>query len=307
MQATKPPPHSMATMMPGSPPSKEVLALTKPEKQRLEGVEAKLTPYQDEKLDIYSQHMNDMSLIFSEARNCRGGLAELYAERNREVLGTLAGIRARTDREARRQLDKLKDFAAEFDGGVSKGRRGWRARLQADQNETGARCGGIDGSIDGHFDAIQKEREECQAFTQAEYGPILDKLREHRAFLDRQIAERESHHSDFCTTLKDQFDKLRNKLGKEAQTRAKQCDASRAEAEKSYGELGGNLQNHDAALIQRLNALRAKLEKERQTRIACHDSKVHRTMRFMEDFEAHLKQQASEVTKLDFKALMEED
>jgi len=297
----------MATMVPSSRErAADIQALTKPETLRLGRAEAKLKPFQDEKLDIYNGHIDDMSMVFEQARHCRGGLQDLYAERNKEVLDTLAGIRARTDREARRQLDKLKDFAAEFDSGVSKGRKGWRAQLAADQNATNTRCTAIDNDVDGHLQAIQTEREECLAFTQAEYGPILDKLREHRGFLERQIAEREVHHEEFCTTLQDQFGKLRKRLGREALARQKQCDASKADAEKSYADLSQKLKQHDSAMKRRLDDLKAKIEKERNGRINHHETKVRKMMQFMEDFEAHLKQQTAETTKLDFKALMQE-
>ena len=50
----------------------------------------------------------DIAASFEEGREGRGILAKLYEQRNKEILDRLVAMRAKSDREAKMNLDQLK-------------------------------------------------------------------------------------------------------------------------------------------------------------------------------------------------------
>ena len=58
-------------------------------------------------LSFFRRH-EDIAASFEEGREGRGILAKLYEQRNKEILDRLVAMRAKSDREAKMNLDQLK-------------------------------------------------------------------------------------------------------------------------------------------------------------------------------------------------------
>ncbi|CAL1126992.1 unnamed protein product [Cladocopium goreaui] len=128
----------MATMVPGRKApqrasnkgnSTGVVPLTKSEVIRVTSAEAQLEPFQDEKLEIYCREHDDIAASFQEAREGRGVLAKLYDQRNKEILDRLVAMRSKSDKEAKMNLDQLKDFCKEFVDTVAERKKAWKQKF----------------------------------------------------------------------------------------------------------------------------------------------------------------------------------
>eukprot|EP00438_Fugacium_kawagutii_P035411 Skav222077 [mRNA] locus=scaffold4586:77369:79461:- [translate_table: standard] len=71
--------------------------------------------------DMIYQQIHDMS--------GRGVLAKLYDQRNKEILDRLVAMRAKSDKEAKMNLDQLKDFCKEFVDTVAERKKAWKQKF----------------------------------------------------------------------------------------------------------------------------------------------------------------------------------
>lgn len=224
-------PHNEGAGGPG------IRALVKPEAQRLAQSEAKLKAYQDEKLEIYHQQMDDMHEVFEKARHLRGGLQQLYELWNKEILDRLSEIRAHTDQGSNAHFERLKEFASEFDTNLASRRKAWRKKYIADFEGLTTHSGKIEEVTEQLSADIDKEREESLAQTEAETGPILEKLVDHRENLTQQIQERGEQDAAFHKELKSSFEVLKERIAAEKVERTAQCVKDREDLEKRFASL----------------------------------------------------------------------
>lgn len=291
---------------------KKVIALTKHEARRVAEAEDQLRPFEDEKMAIYRQQMGDMSYAFAKSREVRSALSEEYDNRNKQVMEKLAVIRARTDREAKQHLDRLKAFSNEFDEAAVAGKKQWRQQFAADKTTLQCRFDAIGENLISLDSSIKQEHEDCIAHASAETGPILEALARHQEYLAQQVAERHAQNELFETTLREQFARLRRRRAEESLARKAQCDTGYEEAIARYRRLDALLQAQDVAARNQMDRLRATLAREQQDRTASEELVVGNMMRFMGEFEKNAAESSArqEMTKahlLGMKATLRDD
>jgi len=128
--------------------SRRPMPITKPEVQGMAQREAKIQPYQDDKLEMYQKNHKDMDNIFQKAREVRAHLQDGSDARNKEVLDKLQNIRARVDNCTRQHHNRLREFSSQFDKNLADGKRHWRAQLHEiqEKNQPASRrkqCGNV--------------------------------------------------------------------------------------------------------------------------------------------------------------------
>ncbi|CAE7265487.1 unnamed protein product [Symbiodinium pilosum] len=228
----------MATMVPGRKPrqkeSKGIPPLTKNEVIHITSAEAELVPFQDEKLEIYCREHDDIAASFTEAREGRGVLAKLYDQRNKEILDRLVAMRAKSDKEAKVNLDQLKDFCKEFVDTVAERKRTWKQKFADDKNELTTRSTKMGETITALDEAIVQEHEDCLAHAAAETEPLLAALRKHNDFLAEQVAERSEEHDRFMGDMHSRFSSLRRRLAEEREARRERGHEMRQRAEDRF-------------------------------------------------------------------------
>eukprot|EP00913_Durusdinium_trenchii_P036056 g33738.t1 len=234
-----------ATMVPGRKPprrkeSKVVVPLTKSDVMRVTAAEAQLQPFQDEKLEIYCREHEDIAASFQEAREGRGVLAKLYVQRNKEILDRLVAERSKSDKDAKMNLDQLKDFCKEFVDTVAEKKKAWRQKFADDSRDIITRStrmsdttiASLDAAIleeheDSHFTGLTNPTgcfdekpsfhpfstdltgEDCLAHAAAETEPLLAALKQHNEFLEAQIVERTEENDRFMNDMQTRFHYLR--------------------------------------------------------------------------------------------------
>jgi len=269
--------------------------LTKPEARRLREVEASLQPYQDQKIDAYSKQCDEMSAVFEKARDVRRKLQAEYEARTRRVRAELSEMVAKTDAESRRHHDRLKRFSKDFEAGVEEAKTGWRQTARSGVKQVNQRGAALGIEADRLDEVLQKERDDCRAHTESETGPILEKLRQHREFLDKQSADREQSHVEFRANLEDHFGQLTERMEIESETRERECSDSRAELEKQFGELNEVQNKKDAAARQSLAELKTSLDMEGTERAESQATIVKSASDFMEQFEKSIAENQAKV------------
>lgn len=291
---------------------KKVLALTKPESKRIAHAEDSLRPFEDQKMAIYQQQLEEMSLAFAKSREVRSGLSEEYDNRNKQVMDKLQFMKARTDKEARQHLDMLKAFSDEFDETASAAKKKWRQQFILDQAAHETSSTALGDVITNLNAAIAQEHEDCIAHASAETGPIIEALERHRSYLAQQIAEREAQNFTFESTLREQFARLRRRRAEEILARKEQYAAGSAEAAKRFQLLSEHLQSQEEVAAREIEKLRQLLAHERKETLASEELIVGNMMNFMAEFEANnaetnARQETLKAHLLSMKATLRED
>ncbi|CAE7799062.1 unnamed protein product [Symbiodinium sp. CCMP2592] len=282
----------MATMVPGRKPrqkegkeSKGIPALTKNEVIQITAAEAELSPFQDEKLEIYCREHDDIAASFAEAREGRGVLAKLYDQRNKEILDRLVAMRAKSDREAKLNLDQLKDFCKEFVDTVAERKRTWKQNFADDKSELTTRSTKMGETITTLDAAIVQEHEDCLAHAAAETEPLLAALSKHKEFLAEQVAERSEEHDRFMGDMQGRFHSLRRRLAEEREARRHKGHEMRQRAEDRFSSLDSRIKQKEPEVLRHLEDVRARMSMELQMRSTSQESMVQDMMRFMAHFE----------------------
>lgn len=305
----------MATMMPASALREEhqkVRALIKHESRRIADAEDLLRPFEDEKMAIYQQQLGDMSYAFTKSREVRSFFAEEYDSRNKQVMDKLALMRARTDKEGRRHLDRLKAFSNEFDEAATAAKKNWRLQFASDEAALSGRCTASGEEITSLDAEIKQEHEDCIAHASAETGPILEALARHGGYLTQQVAERDAQNEQFEATLREQFGRLRRRRAEESLARRAQYEAGCEEAAMRYRKLDEQLQSQDLVSRRQLEQLQAQLAGEQHERTSSEELVVSNMMRFMSEFERNnaennARQETTKAHLLGMKATLRKD
>lgn len=271
-----------------------------------------LRAFQDEKLEIYTREHDDMAVAFDEAREGRGVLAKLYDQRNKEVLDRLLAMRAKTDREAKKHLDRLKAYSKEFDSSVSEKKRGWKQKFVADRNEITLRSTNMGETITGLDADIVKEHEDCLAHAAAETEPLLEALGRHRIFLNKQVNARGEENDRFEADTKQRFTSLRKRLADEEEARRIRGDDLRQEADVRFRELDAWIESKEPQVKRRLEEIRQRMKTERDERAQDQETTISNMMGFMAEFErsiseAGIRQEKTKAHLLAMKAMLREE
>mmetsp|Transcript_62101 Transcript_62101/g.116138 ORF Transcript_62101/g.116138 Transcript_62101/m.116138 type:complete len:310 (+) Transcript_62101:35-964(+) len=301
----------MATMVPGRKPpraqkdGKGVAPLTKNDVIRITAAEAELAPFQDEKLEIYCREHDDIAASFAEAREGRGVLAKLYDQRNKEILDRLVAMRAKSDKEAKLNLDQLKDFCKEFVDTVAERKRSWKQKFADDKNELTTRSTKMGETITALDAAIVQEHEDCLAHAAAETEPLLAALQKHNNFLAEQVAERGEEHDRFMADMQSRFQSLRRRLSEEKEVRREKGHDMRQRAEERFSSLDARVKQKEPEVHKHLEEVRARMSMELQMRSSSQESMVQDMMRFMAHFEKSISEsgQRQEKTKAHLQAM----
>eukprot|EP00930_Biecheleria_cincta_P024204 TRINITY_DN17351_c0_g1_i1.p1 TRINITY_DN17351_c0_g1~~TRINITY_DN17351_c0_g1_i1.p1 ORF type:complete len:308 (+),score=92.74 TRINITY_DN17351_c0_g1_i1:79-1002(+) len=290
----------------------EIQPLTKPEAIRVMAAEDALRPFQDEKLEIYTREHDDMAVAFDEAREGRGVLAKLYDQRNKEVLDRLLAMRAKTDREAKKHLDRLKAYSKEFESSVAEKKRGWKQKFVADRNEITLRSTNMGETITGLDADLLKEHEDCLAHAAAETEPLLEALARHRVFLKKQVNARWEENDRFEADTKQRFTSLRKRLSDEEEARRTQGDDLRHAADGRFRALDAWMENKEPQLKKRLEEVRQRMKTEHDGRAQDQETTISNMMRFMAEFEQSIseagkRQEKTKAHLLAMKAMLREE
>lgn len=303
----------MATMVPGrKPPRAEkdgkaagVVPLTKAETIRVTSAEAQLQPFQDEKLEIYCREHDDIAASFQEARDGRGVLAKLYDQRNKEILDRLVAMRTKSDKEAKLNLDQLKDFCKEFVDTVAERKKAWKQKFGDDSREITSRSSRMGETITSLDEAIVQEHEDCLAHAAAETEPLHAALKRHNEFLDTQVAERAEENDRFMNDMQTRFHYLRKRLAEEKEVRRERGHDMRQRAEERFSALEAKVKQKEPEVHRCLEEVRVRLADELDMRSTSQESIVQDMMRFMQHFETSISKsgQRQEKTKAHLQAM----
>lgn len=300
-------------MVPGrKPPRAEkdgkaagVVPLTKSETIRVTSAEAQLQPFQDEKLEIYCREHDDIAASFQEAREGRGVLAKLYDQRNKEILDRLVAMRTKSDKEAKLNLDQLKDFCKEFVDTVAERKKAWKQKFGDDSREITSRSSRMGETITSLDEAIVQEHEDCLAHAAAETEPLHAALKQHNEFLDAQVAERAEEHDRFMNDMQTRFHYLRKRLAEEKEVRRERGHDMRQRAEERFSALEAKVKQKEPEVHRCLEEVRVRLADELDMRSTSQESIVQDMMRFMQHFETSISMsgQRQEKTKAHLQAM----
>jgi hypothetical protein len=258
--------------------------LSKPVGQLLQEKQAKLGAYEDEKLGIYHQQLNQMESVFEQARDVRTGLKAMYEERNKFILDSLAEIRADTDARTKVHNQYLKEISDEFDENLSIGNTNLLAKLKTDLIAAGRRYTGCNKVIGVMDEAIQKEAEECQENAIRETAALAARLQEHSENLEEQIVERKEMHDSYCTTLAEHFRVIREKLKVETAARKEHFVAINKTTKEDYVTMNEVRDLEDVSVREKMVALRKALQEQSVDRIAAQKSVTKDMMHYMDQF-----------------------
>lgn len=275
MQATQPKSGANASM-------------TKPEAQRIRKMEGTLKDYQDEKLGIYKDQVDEMHVVFDKARQKRDELKALYEKRHQDVLRELADMRSKIDAHTQSLHHALKQFSSDFEQGVATGKENWRKEFGDHQKEIGERNAALDAEETRLDNALEEERQECRRSIQEKTDELRHQISERSDLLQEQIKQRKKGNQDFLDKFNERFGELRAKLKEEAEAREKCCSEERAKAKKRFQNLNEDQQKKDNQSRERLKGLREALEYEQQERKHSQGTIVGNMMTFMEQFEANI-------------------
>lgn len=290
----------------------DIQPLTKLDAIRVMEREDALRPLQDEKLEIYTQEHDDMAVAFDEAREGRGVLAKLYAQRNKEIHDRLLAMRAKTDREAKEHLDTLQAYSNEFESSVAEKKRGWKQKFVADRKEITVRSTNMGETITGLDADIVKEHEDCLAHAAAETEPLLEALARHNLFLKKQVSARGEENDRFEADAKQRFTSLRKRLSDEEEARRTQGDDLRHGADVRFRALDGWMEGKEPQLKKRLKEVRQRMKTERDARASDQETTISDMMRFMAEFEQSIseagkRQEQTKAHLLAMKAMLREE
>lgn len=304
----------MATMVPGRKApqrasnkgnSTGVVPLTKSEVIRVTSAEAQLEPFQDEKLEIYCREHDDIAASFQEAREGRGVLDKLYDQRNKEILDRLVAMRSKSDKEAKMNLDQLKDFCKEFVDTVAERKKAWKQKFADDSKEITTRSTRMGETITSLDEAIVQEHEDCLAHAAAETEPLQAALKRHNDFLEAQTAERTEEHDRFMNDMQTRFHYLRKRLAEEKEVRREKGHEMRQRAEERFSVLEAKVKQKEPEVHRALEEVRVRLAEELEMRSTSQESIVQDMMRFMQHFETSISKsgQRQEKTKAHLQAM----
>lgn len=263
----------------------DVRALTKQDVLDIAVADKSLKPYQDEKLDIYHREQDDMSAAFVEAREGRGVLAKLYDQRNSEILNRLSGMMKKTDRSAKKQLDRLKAFEAEMEQTTKSKKKSWKQKFTNDKTDISARSTGVSDTITELDAAIVKEHEDCLVLAAESTEPLLNALAKHRQFLRVQVHDRDVENKRFAAEMAQRFAKLKSRLAEEEENRRTSIVEIHKKAKERICTLEKRVKEHLPEVQKSLKACRQRLEEERTMHSSAQEGLVADMTRFMEDFE----------------------
>jgi len=307
----------MATMVPGRKPPRGKEAdgiepLTKPDVIGIFDAEANLRPYQDEKRDIYHREHDDMSAAFQDARQGRGVLIQLYDQRNQEVLDRLVDMRKKTDKEAKKHLDRLKVFSKEFEQTTADGKKTWKHRFATEKNELTNRSTVIGETITSLDAAIVQEHEDCLAHATAETEPLLEALARHKKFLQNQVDDRHEEYERFQGDMKQRFASLRKRIAEEAEARTSKGDEMREAADVRYRALEKRMNDKDPQVQKGLEDVKQRLAEELNLRTSHQEGMIADMMKFMAEFEQSIseagrRQDKAKAHLMQMKRMLRED
>jgi hypothetical protein len=293
----------MSRSSPASPHVATVEPLTKPLAQTVWKKQANMGAYEDEKLGIYKNQLDDMGAVFEQARKVRAGLQAVYAERNQQILDDLAEIREDVDAKSKVLIDRLKEYAVEFEEKLGKGNKALLTQLKHDLLQAGKRYSAINKDIFRLDELIQQEVKDCQEHTTAEIKPIIARLQEHSDNLDAQMAERRVHQDEYCTTLADHFKGLREKLQVETEARKEQFVVINTQVEEHYTAINTVRDMEDVSLRERCADLREKLKAQNVDREKAQVGVCKDMLHYMDQFETAInamnKAQADTAAKME--------
>mmetsp|Transcript_14988 Transcript_14988/g.26256 ORF Transcript_14988/g.26256 Transcript_14988/m.26256 type:complete len:311 (+) Transcript_14988:55-987(+) len=306
----------MATMVPGRKPPRKIPdgiePLTKTDVIEIVNAEENLRSYQDEKRDIYHREHDDMSAAFQDARQGRGVLVKLYDQRNQEVLDRLVEMRKKTDKEAKKHLDRLKVFSKEFEESTANGKKTWKHRFVSERTELTNRNTAIGENITSLDAAIVQEHEECLAHAAAETEPLIEALSRHKAFLEQQVEDRGEEYERFMVDMKQRFTTLRKRIAEEEEARTIRGDEMRTTADVRYRELEKKMAVKDPQVRKGLDDVRQRMADELEERTSAQERKIADMMKFMGEFEQSIseagrRQEKAKAHLLQMKAMLREE
>lgn len=263
--------------------------LMKPHGQKLQERQQKLGPFEDEKLGVYHGQLDQMENVFEQARQVRTGLQKMYAERNQQILDSLAQIRSDTDARTREHNERLKEYSKEFDANLSQGNKDLIAQLKTDLVAVGKRYTAAKNRIPRLDEMIKKEAEECQENAVRETAAIAKRLQEHSDNLEEQKVERKEQHESYCAALVEHFRVIREKLQEETKARKEQFVVINEKAVEEYAAMNVVRDVEDVAIKQKLEVLRKALQEQNVDRVEAQKSVAKDMMHYMAQFEQAIK------------------
>eukprot|EP00929_Paragymnodinium_shiwhaense_P003240 TRINITY_DN10366_c0_g1_i3.p1 TRINITY_DN10366_c0_g1~~TRINITY_DN10366_c0_g1_i3.p1 ORF type:complete len:249 (+),score=72.37 TRINITY_DN10366_c0_g1_i3:1353-2099(+) len=215
-------------------------------------------------------------------------------------------LQATNERRTREIMDNLKQFSLSFEEGLGQRKRSWKLELKA-AKETFQRRGAAGDAEQNLCDSmIKEEHEETKRYTQAQVGPLLEQLEEHRQRLAATTAAREASNNEYRSTLSESFKKLNEALTDESSTRQKECAETEAVAHASYADLKAKTASLSDTIQTQLQEVSEKLATEKLDSSNSNTWITHEMMKFMAHFEGSVneslaKQEASKQYLLSLK------
>lgn len=259
--------------------------MTKQDVLDIEIAKKALQPYQDEKLGLLHRENDDMSNAFVEAREGRGVLAQLYDQRNKEILDRLESMRKKIDKGAKKQLDRLKAFDHEMEQNTASRKKSWKQKFLKDKHDITTRQSGVSDTILELDAAIVKEHEDCLVLAAESTEPLLNALEKHRRFLAEQEKARAIENERFAEDMAHRFQLLRARISEEAEARSRNGVEIHEKANQRIRALEKRATAHIPEVQKKLDACRQRLETELKLHSSAQEGVVADMMRFMHDFE----------------------
>lgn len=263
--------------------------LMKPQGQKLQERQQKLGPFEDEKLGVYHGQLDQMENVFEQARKVRTGLQQMYAERNQQILDSLAKIRSDTDARCREHNEHLKEYSNEFDEKLSQGNKELIAQLKTDLVAVSKRYTAAKNRIPKLDEMIKQEAIECQENAVRETAAIAARLQEHSDNLEEQKVERVQQHDSYCAAVVEHFRVIREKLQEETVVRKEQFKVIKEKAVEEYAAMNVDRDVEDVAIKEKLEELRKALQEQNVDRIAAQKSVAKDMLHYMAQFEQAIK------------------
>jgi len=259
--------------------------LMKPHGQKLQEKQQKLGPFEDEKLGVYHGQLDQMENVFEQARQVRFGLQKMYAERNQQILDSLAQIRSDTDARTREHNEHLKEYSKEFDDNLSQGNKDLLAQLKTDLVAVGKRYTAAKNRIPRLDEMIKKEAIECEENAVRETAAIAKRLQEHSDNLVEQQCERREQHDSYCAALAEHFKVIREKLQEETKARKEQFEVIKRTSVEEYAAMNVVRDVEDVAIREKLVELKKALQEQNVDRVVAQKSVAKDMLHYMAQFE----------------------
>lgn len=273
--------------------------LQKPEVKRVTAALTELEPWACEKREVYQHHSDVSAEVFERARQGRGNLSAVYEARSKFIHDQIAELKATNERRTREILNHLKQYSISFEENLSQRKKTWRSELRAGKDVLQKRGTFGDSELVRADSLIKEEHEETKRYTQAQVGPLLEQLEEHRQRLAATTAARGESHEIYCTALRQSFKKLREALVSESAARKQEIEETDAVARESYEDLRSKTGVIIEAIQEEMAEVGEKLKVEKADTSNSNTWITHEMMKFMAHFEGSVNEslEKQEVSK----------